>query len=825
MQSDRRSHVWYFVQEAVLIIVTSYLLFFGGTFNGLVVPQIISVTLWLVGGASLTWVGWCVFRRRWIETPPLWLPVLVMVLVYVLTGLTSMDPRRSLNAIWVFVLEVWIFLLVYDLVKQGWPAELFVKVLLLMGAIVVAFVLWQLLDWERRWLVIGGWEAPIPPIWLRPASFYSHANLVASFVNLLWPLALVWLWNTRSRLTRLWCSLLIAGCGTVMVFSSSRGALLAAAGALALMTLLALGWQRQSLARFKALLPRLRCWQIFLIVVVVVAVGSGLIVLLARLLAHPTHGSFWHSRTAFWQTALDAFRRSPFVGSGPDTYASDYLRRQSVPPQPLYLRAHSMPMQLAAETGLIGLIVSMWLVLALIVAAYRRWRAAQPGRRYLIAGLCGALTTAGLHSLVDAPVSLPAVTLTLMMLVALLFSESPRQSVRLIRQRLAGTIMAVSTALLLVGAGAWMQRAYDPYYHGAVLGNMSAWTEALPWLEEATRRDPGHAYYRLQAGFAYGMSAFEGNPAHLSQAIDHYQRGISREPYYSLNHANLAVLLWQQGERQAAIAAMQRAAELAPAEAAYPLNLGVFCEEQGEAVRATELYQRALTLRPGWAEAYFWRASDIRRAALQSWQAAQPALAFSPVLGAEQTDEAEESLAQFDQAVHDNPANSAAHLGRAVALIVLERWDEAERALRVAEFTAQGGGSATSSSTHNDIAYYQAVVAYQRGRPLEAIQALEQVLGQVRGQSLFGPGGEGAALYGWGVFYRVGWGRDALPGLQVIRFTDLQVNRLLLLGRWYESAGDTASACRIYKEALEVAPDTTLAMERLEVIESRSETD
>jgi len=720
-----------------------------------------------------------------------------------------MDPRRSLNAIWVLTLEIWIFLLVYDLTQHGWPAELFVKVLLLLGAIVVVFVLWQLVEWERQWLAIAGGAELLPPIWVRPAPFYSHANLVAAFTNLLWPLALAWLWHTRSRLTRLWCGLLIAGCGIVLAFSSSRGALLAAGGATVLMSMLAVNWQQQTLTQLKAWLTRPR-GRILLVALVLLILAGGALALGTRVLTHPTHGPLLSSRTAFWQAAWAAFQRSPLVGSGPDTFASDYVRWVSVPPQPLYMRAHSLLMQLMAETGLMGLVATAWLLTALAAAAYRRWRAVQPDKRHLVVGLCGALATIGLHGLADTPTVIPATAMVTMMLTALLLSfETCKQPVRNNWTQPAGTIMAMLAAFLIVGSGTWMQRAYAPYYLGAAWGNVSRWTQALPLLEEATRRDPGHAYYHLQAGFAYGMAAQE-NRTLLPQAITHYRQGIAREPYYSLNHANLAMLLWQCGDREAAITEMHQAAELAPDEAAYPLNLGIFYEAQGESARAAEFYQRALNLRPAWAAAYFWRASTIRQAALQSWQATQPIEPTAP--------EGQAALEQSTWAIHENPTDPAAYLEKAKALMTLQRWEEAGRTLRVADFVARGGGSAISGEVRNDIEYYQAVAAYQQGRHTEAIQILERVLGQVREQSLFGPGGEGAALYGWGVFYRVGWGNDVLPGLQIIRFTDTQVKRLLLLGQWYESVGDVNSARHTYQQVLEIAPDVTQAAERLHTL-------
>jgi predicted TPR repeat methyltransferase len=54
--------------------------------------------------------------------------------------------------------------------------------------------------------------------------------------------------------------------------------------------------------------------------------------------------------------------------------------------------------------------------------------------------------------------------------------------------------------------------------------------------------------------------------------------------------------------------------------------------------------------------------------------------------------------------------------------------------------------------------------------------------------------------------------------VETIRFTDQQVSWLETMGNWYEQAGDLDAARRLYRVALNAAPDTIIAAERLTAI-------
>ena len=71
-----------------------------------------------------------------------------------------------------------------------------------------------------------------------------------------------------------------------------------------------------------------------------------------------------------------------------------------------------------------------------------------------------------------------------------------------------------------------------------------------------------------------------------------------------VNHSNLALALYRQGQMAEAILSLQRAAELDPSDADAHYNLGVLLKEAGRFKEAIAAYRRALNLDPEVAEAF-----------------------------------------------------------------------------------------------------------------------------------------------------------------------------------------------------------------------------
>lgn len=97
-------------------------------------------------------------------------------------------------------------------------------------------------------------------------------------------------------------------------------------------------------------------------------------------------------RFGFWKNAIVIIKKYPLWGSGLNTYAKD-LKRFSLPPW----YAHNCYLQMAAETGLIGLFCFLWLLMvffknslySLKIIADRAWF--KPLLEGLIAGIGGLL--------------------------------------------------------------------------------------------------------------------------------------------------------------------------------------------------------------------------------------------------------------------------------------------------------------------------------------------------------------------------------------------------------------------------------------------------
>jgi tetratricopeptide (TPR) repeat protein len=812
MEKDRLRRL---IQEAAIAVVFTYALLAGGTLNGLALYEAINVSLVLLGLIGVAWLGWAWWRRQPVAFSSVTAVYIVYLVAYAVATVFSSDPRRSLNALCLTALYALVWLLVSDLIRKGWLPELFTRVMIVVATGVIGLALWQAVSYERDWLAINNGSL-IPPVILRPNPLLTHANLVAAFLNLMWPVVLAYLLAGKTWLGRLAAGFWILLAWTVILLTSSRGAWLGTAAAF----VVTLGlWWLAGERRRRLSVPRLRFsikWAAAGAVALLLVIGMG--VAAARLLQSPTHGAGFGSRQAFWEAAWKAFLERPLTGLGPDTFATIYLQHVSIPPNELFVRAHSQVMQVLAENGLLGILSGGALLAAVGWASWRRWRAAQVPERRLLAGVVGALAATAVHSLFDTPPVVPVNALVIAVLAAILATQ-PKP---LEQQRgAAGWRLALTLLLLaLLGAGVWSQYAYLPYMTGTALANSGNWVAAASELETAVVRDPGHTLYNLASGYVHGVVAEQGDRDALPVAIRRYEIAVEREPGYGLNCANLAALYWQQGDTAAALAAMERAVQAAPAEAAFRLNLGLYREEMGDLARAREAYERALTLRPAWAEAYYWRASDFRRSALEAWQAAQPIQ--EPQADADKAQAAlgagryREALSFYDQALASNPQWASGYAGRAEALMELGRYAEATRDARVSAFI---GGLEPRAVVW--ARWTLARIAYRQGDLDTALALGEQALDAYRQQSIFGPGTYGTSIYGWAIFYRVGLRDDVLPQLVTIRFTDREVAWLETVGGWYEEAGDLDSARRLYREALDGAPDAAIAAERLATLDGR----
>jgi O-antigen ligase len=126
-----------------------------------------------------------------------------------------------------------------------------------------------------------------------------------------------------------------------------------------------------------------------------VATPAVLVVaLLAGSLAFGLGGDFLHGRASTWGAALDTFADRPLAGAGADAFLAGSARHQG---GQTVVFAHNLPLELAAELGVAGLLLAIALYATTLMAL---WRARETAAARLLGPAAAAFLVA---SLLDWP--------------------------------------------------------------------------------------------------------------------------------------------------------------------------------------------------------------------------------------------------------------------------------------------------------------------------------------------------------------------------------------------------------------------------------------
>jgi putative inorganic carbon (HCO3(-)) transporter len=228
---------------------------------------------------------------------------------------------------------------------------------------------------------------------VRIYSTLDNPNLLAGYLLPILPLAVVVLLRWRRPLPRLFAITTLATGTAALVLTYSRGAwmgLVAAAAVLAV--LLALRTTRSWPPLWRKVIP-----------VVVLLGGASLLAVLVwqveplrvRVLSLVAgrEDSSNNFRINVWLAALDMIQARPWLGIGPGNDAFNLIYPLYAQPRFSALSAYSIPLELAVEAGIPGLLAGVGLVVASLRQGLQVWRGDGPwalpamGMLAVIAGL------------------------------------------------------------------------------------------------------------------------------------------------------------------------------------------------------------------------------------------------------------------------------------------------------------------------------------------------------------------------------------------------------------------------------------------------------
>jgi tetratricopeptide (TPR) repeat protein len=245
------------------------------------------------------------------------------------------------------------------------------------------------------------------------------------------------------------------------------------------------------------------------------------------------------NRYDFWRVALDEFAAHPVAGTGARSFRADYLvhgRSYETP-----ARAHSLVLDVAAELGVVGL------VLLLPGLGIPLWLAGRNARLRRAPGIAGLGAGSGLvaHACVDWIWTFPAVVLP--GLVALGVGAAGVE-LRAIGRRTAGVAAAV---LVLVAAA-----GFAPPWLAARFTSIALQTHVQQDLDRARRFDP----------LSTAPLLAEAQLRPLPDAIPALRKAVSIEPRAVADRYLLGIAYLYVGRRDAAATQLRAALRLKPGD-------------------------------------------------------------------------------------------------------------------------------------------------------------------------------------------------------------------------------------------------------------------
>ncbi|MCB9451972.1 MAG: O-antigen ligase family protein [Anaerolineaceae bacterium] len=596
------------------IFLAIYLVFIGGSaYYTLLFPVrvlhhillTVLLALWLFGRLR---------RGQSLPVTPLNLPLLAVVAVWLVSVLASADVRMSFENLWFQLVHVLIFFVLVDMIQHG-RQRLLLETQFMLGAAVIFLSGLELASWyfglgilpgtQLGWASVAGAPLVLPRLSLA----MNISTLLAGYLVPLIILTGGWALTVRRRDYQAVLGILAGLLLIILLLTGSRGGMIGIVAGTGAFIALRLSQSGRLTARLSGR------------VIIGTAMFAG-VVLVALFLIWSVSDSGTRDfgdagRVDMWRSAIAMTSDHPLTGVGATLFGRafrDY--RDPALVQDKLVSAHNVYLNTAAENGLPGILVSLWLGLTFVGAWWHLRQAAGGGYQLRLDTTFAGLAGMGIHSLVDVFTITPIVLLMLLLVAYSITRpgsrlDNPPQTPRWI------TVMAL---LVVLGYGVWLiqlDRAQS-VYQNSLSNTETALTDAI----EAAQLDPALNLYTLQIAYLTGQDALTSSNPDIETAIAAYETALEREPTWDTGWINLAVLALQQGNATHALEYLDTARQINYFNTAN-LYWAVLAETNHAAPddEIIAAYQSAITRRANrfLPLADFWRATPLRQAALEAY--------------------------------------------------------------------------------------------------------------------------------------------------------------------------------------------------------------
>jgi O-antigen ligase/tetratricopeptide (TPR) repeat protein len=613
----------------------------------------------LVGVAALVYVVYLAIARRLPGGSPLDLPVLGVIGAYALATYTSLSWRASLEPSLQVGAAIIAFYALGDLPFLS--AAQLRRAFMLVGAALSIYTLWVVgndyADYLRLANNVDGLSASniFPATVPRVHDVSDHPNVLAMLLTMFLPFFALSAYRSASRWERAaaFVGLFVGGWAIFLTLSRGGWAGVATGVAFTLvgawLTIRAYDRERDG---------RPLTWETFVpsgfSPTALAAVGGALALAMFGTLAFLSNSSTrpgWLFRASLsarqdaWDVGRRIFQDHPLTGAGPNVFGllfpqySKHAAEFVVHTQ----HAHNGFLQLADDTGIVGLLAVGVLVIATAYVLFRTWREGSLEQRLLAVACAGALIGFTTHNQVDAGNIWKAPGIALAFVGAIIarnYMETMRGTTPVTpdgegtdadagaasdaptrRWAAQGAMVSLGArALLLVLIAlpfvAWyrIDVAHRYYWQGMEHLNNGG-PGAIEKLQAAVNDDSSMPVYQLMLGQAQATEYAAGgrsNGALLRASIIHLVQAVKLDSRSDLARADLARAYAFAGNDTGA-AAQAQIVRLSTYHVAPVLVAGEVYEDIGSTNDAISTYGQVISMDAGLANSTFWQGTAFRR--------------------------------------------------------------------------------------------------------------------------------------------------------------------------------------------------------------------
>jgi hypothetical protein len=375
------------------------------------------------------------------------------------------------------------------------------------------------------------------------ATFVNRSHMAAA-AGICLPIALaLGFWGTRTALRGRWG----AGPGSVLA--------LAAAGVLAIVV--PLTRSRMGLASaaagvvvFGLLAARATRWPLWgrgLLALAVLAVVAGglkeawdrMPELRERVRLGRTEKGFFDIRFPAWTSTLELAARYPALGTGLGSYETAIHETQTPANPDEIVHAHSEPLEMLSDGGLLGLAIAAVLAFAAARGCHRLAGEEDPGLRAIGCGCGGALAALLVGCLTEFHLRIPALGIAAAVIVAIpaaLGAGEPRATAA---PTLGRRRAIVAWAAILLGVAAAVGQSRAAAAEGAAVRAEKA-GDGVAWIVEAReavgRSGSAFSHRSLSGALLAGEWIEPGIRRSAEESLAHAERAVDLEPFNAFAH-------------------------------------------------------------------------------------------------------------------------------------------------------------------------------------------------------------------------------------------------------------------------------------------------